>query len=79
MGAERRSPRLSGAPVAQLAEAVDLKSTQYGFDPRRGHKRAGQTGGMGSKQDHPPHLLLDPHNMLSIAAAVAGVTALRPM
>jgi hypothetical protein len=34
---------------------------------------------MGSKQDHPPHLLPDPHNMLSIAAAVAGVTALRPM
>lgn len=33
-----------GVPVAQPAEAVDLKSTQCGFESRRGHQRheAGQ-------------------------------------
>ena len=29
---------MAGAPVAQPAEAVGLKPTQCGFEPRRGHK-----------------------------------------
>jgi hypothetical protein len=34
---QRAVPLLREAPVAQPAEAADLKSAQCGFDPHRGH------------------------------------------